>query len=104
MWVNFAGAIPSGSAGIYPATVIVPNGKWPSSPPQAVRLVVLPPTDLNGDGVVDCLDLTAIKNAIGTLPPGRGRGFDVNGDGVVDQKDLDAMVRAVSNLCTCVIQ
>jgi len=52
--------------------------------PQAVRLVVLPTTDLNGDGVVDCLDLTAIKNAIGTLPPGRGRGFDVNGDGVVD--------------------
>ena len=100
---QFAGTIPTGSSAVYPATLQVSNGRMAPPFQQAVRLVVLPNPDLNGDGVVDCQDLAAIKNAIGTVPPGLGRGFDVNGDGVVDQKDIDAMVRAVSSLCTCTI-
>ena len=70
---------------------------------QRVRLVVLPTADLNGDGKVDCSDLTAIRDAIGTIQPGPGRGFDLTGDMLVDDKDIEAMVRAVPDLFVCQI-
>jgi hypothetical protein len=100
---RFEGAIPSGSSGIYEAIVRASNGTMRPPFEQRVRLVVLPKADLNGDGQVDCSDLTAIKNAIGTLQPGAGRGFDLTGDMLVDNTDIDAMVRAVPDLCTCQI-
>ncbi len=42
------------------------------------------PADVNGDGVVNILDLVAVAQAIGT----DGAGGDVNGDGVVNVFDL----------------
>ena len=42
------------------------------------------PADVNGDGVVNILDLTLVAQAIGT----GGDGADVNGDGVVNVFDL----------------
>lgn len=99
---RFGGVIPTGSAGIYDATLVASNSKAASFW-QPVKLVVFPTADLNNDGTVDCSDLAAIKNAIGTLQPGPGRGFDLTGDWAVDDKDIAAMVRAVPNLFTCSI-
>jgi hypothetical protein len=100
---RFEGTIPAGSSGVYEASFSAANGRWRPEARQLARLVVLPTPDLNGDGTVDCSDLTAIKNAIGTIKPGPGRGFDLTGDMLADDKDIDAMVRAVPNLCTCQI-
>jgi hypothetical protein len=98
---RFGGSIPAGSSGLYEVDVFASNGRMAPEARQLIKLVVLPTADLNGDGKVDCGDLTAIKNAIGTLQPGPGRGFDLTGDMVVDDKDIDAMVRAVPDLFTC---
>ena len=48
------------------------------------------PADVNGDGVVDVLDLLAVIAAWGNL----GGPEDVNGDGVVDVLDLLAVISA----------
>jgi hypothetical protein len=100
---RFGGVIPTGSSGIYDALFFARNGPMGPEFRQAVKFVVLPTADLNGDGKVDCGDLTAIKNAFGTLQPGPGRGFDLTGDMIVDDKDIDAMVRAVPELFVCKI-
>ena len=49
---------------------------------------VSPPTDVNGDGIVNILDLVAVANAFGKDAP------DVNGDGVVNILDLVAVANA----------
>ncbi len=49
------------------------------------------PEDINGDGVVDVLDLLAVLSAWGDCP---GCEEDVNGDGVVDVLDLLAVLGA----------
>ena len=100
---RFGSAIPAGSSGVYEAFIYASNGPMAPEARQSIRLVVLPTADLNGDGKVDCSDLTAIKNAIGMLQPGPGRGFDLTGDMVVDATDIDAMVRAVPELFACQI-
>ena len=46
------------------------------------------PTDVNGDGVVNILDLVAVANAFGKDVP------DVNGDGTVNVLDLVAVANA----------
>ena len=46
------------------------------------------PADVNGDGVVNVLDLVVIANAIGKEAP------DINGDGVVNVLDLVAVANA----------
>ena len=46
------------------------------------------PTDVNGDGIVNILDLVAIANAFGKDTP------DVNGDGTVNVLDLVAIANA----------
>ncbi|MFQ5459905.1 MAG: carboxypeptidase regulatory-like domain-containing protein [Anaerolineae bacterium] len=56
------------------------------------RLAQLPPVevpggDVNDDGSVDILDLTAVAAAYGTRVTGAGAG-DINADGVVDMFDL----------------
>jgi hypothetical protein len=100
---RFGGVIPANSAGIYEATIFAANGKFAPEARRLIKIVVLPTADLNGDGKVDCGDLTAIKNAFGTVQPGPGRGFDLTGDMLVDDTDIDAMVRAVPNLFSCQI-
>lgn len=47
------------------------------------------PADLNGDGVVNALDLAILLNAWGSAGPG-----DINGSGVVDAADLAALLSA----------
>ena len=51
-------------------------------------LQTLPTVDVNGDGVVNILDLVAVANAFGKDAP------DVNGDGVVNILDLVAVANA----------
>lgn len=97
---KFQGAIPSGSSGIYDVIFEASNGQMAPKFTQRARLVVRPTADINGDGVVDCKDLSSIKNLAGTITA-PGTGFDLTGDGVVDDKDIDGMVRAVPTLCTC---
>ena len=46
------------------------------------------PTDVNGDGIVNILDLVAVANAFGKDAP------DVNGDGTVNILDLVAVANA----------
>lgn len=99
---NFGGLIPTGSSGVYISDITAANGPLAPGGVQRVRIVVRPTADLNGDGKVDCGDLTAIKGAVGRLQS-IGLGFDLTGDGVVDNKDIDAMVRAIPNLFACQI-
>ena len=49
-----------------------------------LRVALKNPADVNGDGVVNILDLVAVAQALGT----DGRRGDVNGDGVVNVFDL----------------
>jgi hypothetical protein len=48
------------------------------------------PTDTNGDGTTDVVDLVNVVLAWGTDDPGA----DVNGDGLVDVQDLVAVILA----------
>ena len=48
---------------------------------------VYPQGDVNGDGIVNVLDLVMVAQYIGTEKPGNPR-VDVNGDGVVNIQDL----------------
>lgn len=58
------------------------------------------PGDLNGDCLVDLLDLTSLLSAFGTVgPPGSLEG-DTNGDGVVDLLDLTSLLSQFGNHCT----
>ncbi len=51
--------------------------------------------DLNGDGVVNSLDLSILFQNLGSTP--KLKAADLNGDGVVDQKDVDLLKSAVSD-------
>jgi hypothetical protein len=53
--------------------------------------------DVNGDGVVNCLDLQLIKASFGSKrgQPAYNAAADVNGDGVVNIVDLSTVARAL---------
>lgn len=61
------------------------------------------PGDLNGDGVVNCADLTLVKASFGKKlgQPGFDPRADVNGDGVVNVLDLSAVARQIPPGTTC---
>jgi len=65
--------------------------------------IVAVPGDVNGDGVVDCLDLELVKAAFGTKTgqPGFNPAADVNHDGVVNVLDLSYVARMVPAGTTC---
>jgi Dockerin type I domain len=46
--------------------------------------------DVNGDAVINALDLAAFRSAFGTISIGSLSPFDVNGDGVINLTDLTA--------------
>lgn len=59
--------------------------------------------DVNGDGVIDCVDLAIVKGSIGKTPgqPGYDARADVNGDGVVNIKDLSFVSAKLPAGTTC---
>ena len=65
--------------------------------------IVAVPGDVNGDGVVDCLDLELVKAAFGTKTgqTGFNASADVNHDGVVNVLDLSFVARLVPAGTTC---
>lgn len=65
--------------------------------------IVAVPGDVNGDGVVDCLDLELVKAAFGTKTgqAAFNPSADVNHDGVVNVLDLSYVARMVRAGTTC---
>jgi YVTN family beta-propeller protein len=59
--------------------------------------------DVNGDGVVNCLDLQLVKAAFGSKrgQPAYNANADVNGDGVINIVDLSIVARAIPAGTTC---
>jgi Bacterial Ig-like domain (group 3)/Dockerin type I domain/Bacterial Ig-like domain (group 2) len=79
------------------------TGHGPSaSLPVSVTITPVP-GDVNGDGVVDCLDLSLVKAAFGTKSgqPAFNPAADVNHDGVVNVLDLSYVARMVPAGTTC---
>lgn len=71
---------------------------------QAVSLQIVPvPGDVNGDGVVNCLDLALIKASFGTKvgQPGFNPAADVNHDGVVNILDLSFVAKQIPAGTVC---
>lgn len=68
----------------------VENKHWHTLPDLDGEIYLkIPPTmDINGDGIVNILDLVAVANGFGTDTP------DVNADGVVNILDLVAVANA----------
>ena len=61
----------------------------PASYAQDANLDTLKASDVNGDGVVNILDLTLIASRFGAIPTeGQSTNPDVNGDGMVNILDL----------------
>jgi hypothetical protein len=57
-------------------------------------ILISTPSDVNGDGKVDVMDIYAVAKSYGTSlegpnPPGRtyNPNYDINGDGLIDLKD-----------------
>jgi hypothetical protein len=70
---------------------------------QDLAVAKLIPGDLNGDGQVDCGDLTVVKASFGkkTGQVGFNAWADVNGDGVVNVPDLVAIFRRLDHPASC---
>ena len=60
--------------------------------PADVRIAELIPSDLNGDGSIDLIDLDKVARSFGPAD-GAASSADVNGDGVVDVSDLAIVSR-----------
>ena len=81
--------------GNYTWTLVVSNGAA-SSAASAVTIAVPMLGDINGDGVVDSLDLNLILGALNKLANGPNDLRDLNGDGKIDALDS----RKLITLCT----
>ena len=73
-----------------------------ASQPVSVTITAVP-GDVNGDGVVNCLDLNLMKASFGkkTGQPGFNPSADLNHDGIVNVLDLSIVARAVPAGTTC---
>ena len=74
--------------------------------PYSITLAALPAVlvgDLNGDGIVNCADLTIIKASFGKRVGQTGFDIraDVNGDGVVNILDLSTEARLMPAGTSC---
>ncbi|RHV90727.1 hypothetical protein DXA96_05640 [Lachnospiraceae bacterium OF09-33XD] len=64
----------------------------------AVEATVLP-GDLNGDGVINVLDVTALANRIAASDTaGLEEVGDINGDGAVNVLDVTALANQISGI------
>ena len=54
------------------------------------NFTITPYGDANGDGAINCADMSAVRAALGkhTGQAGYSAAADVNGDGVIDVRDL----------------
>jgi hypothetical protein len=61
------------------------------------------PADVNGDGVVNCTDLAAVKAAVGkrTGQAGYSANLDVNKDGVINVLDVNMVTKALPSGTSC---
>jgi hypothetical protein len=91
-----------------PNTELVSKVAFASSGLAVFAQVALPPGgsligDLNGDGVVNCLDLDLVKDYFGktSLHPGFDPRADANGDGVVNILDLSIVARQLPAGTVC---
>jgi streptogramin lyase len=67
------------------------------------RIVAGLPGDVNGDGKIDCVDVSIVKSQIGmkTRQPGFDPRSDLNHDGIVDVRDLAIVTQALSAGTVC---
>jgi hypothetical protein len=92
IWRGVLPARPAGSVVSYSVRAVDPAGNVGDGP---VLTYTEPgdsgnPADINGDGVVDGIDLTILLAAYGSSRAGP----DINGDGIVDGFDLAALLAA----------
>jgi len=75
----------------------------PSASPSVTVTIVSVPGDVNGDGVVNCLDLDLVKASFGKRAgqAGFNPNADVNHDGVVNILDLSFVARQVPAGTVC---
>jgi hypothetical protein len=68
-----------------------------------VTAPVIVPTDVNGDGVVNCADVAAVKAQLGkrTGQAGYSANLDVNKDGVINSVDYAMVTRALPSGTSC---
>ena len=59
--------------------------------------------DANGDGAIDCADMTLVKSKLGkrTGQAGYDAMADINGDGVIDIRDLNIVSRHLASGTSC---
>ena len=73
-------------------------------------LVAAPPApiagDVNGDGVVNCVDLAAVKAAYGKRvgQAGYAANLDINKDGVINVLDANVITKSMPSGTTCSVQ
>ena len=68
---------------------------WELPSTDGVNVAVLPPVDVNKDGIVNIQDLVLVANSLGQSVPENGNPVDVNGDGVVNIQDLVQVAGAI---------
>jgi hypothetical protein len=84
--------VPQNGYGVYPFAISAQTGNNTSLSPinqQNFQLVVTYPGDVNGDGVVNCSDITYITSRYGQMAGMANYDYnaDYNHDGVINVKD-----------------
>jgi len=79
------------NAGLNPFVGVVSSGDTGATPQQ----IIVNASDLNGDGIVNCIDVSIVKAAFGKRigQAGYDSRADVNRDGTVDIRDLAAIAQ-----------
>jgi hypothetical protein len=69
----------------------------------ATQVAVTVPGDANGNGRVDCTDLSVVKASMGkwTGQPGFDSQADINRDGVVNVRDLSLVAQRLPPVARC---
>lgn len=75
--------------GTVPPIMLGQNYDFREEPPDLADISTAPVYDLNGDGTLNSLDLTALSNA--SSKKSRDARFDLNSDGKVDSKDMEVL-------------
>jgi polygalacturonase len=92
-----------GQAGDYVVRFVADDGLIPVSRQATITVAVRIPGDLNGDAVVNCVDLTAASASIGRRvgQPGYVAAADLDNNGLVDIRDIAAISRLLTAGTRC---